>query len=77
MEGYATELEKRIAAEDKITAACVRVCRGDVAAGRNMAQRVMARTEKSARETRKILKSMALTDAGVFTVLGYDRGRGL
>ena len=77
MQRHVTELEESIAAEDKITAACVKVCRGDIAAGRSMAQRVMLRTETSVRELKKVLKSRALADAGVFAVLGFDRVRGL
>jgi hypothetical protein len=45
--------------------------------GRGMAQRVMERSESYARETGKILKSMALADAGVFAVLGFNQIRGI
>ncbi len=46
MQGYATELEELIAAEDRITEQLVKACRGDVVLGRELAQRVMARTEE-------------------------------
>lgn len=92
MERYATDLEKSIAAEDSLIAQCVHVCRYATGAvggrfmlrpeesavlGREMAQRVMERSESYARETEKIMKTMALADAGVFAVLGYDQVRGL
>ena len=55
MQGYATELEELIAAEDRITEQSVKACQGDVVLGRELAQRVMARTEK---ESRRIVRQM-------------------
>ena len=49
MQGYATELEELIAAEDRITEQSVKACGGDVVLGRGLAQSVMARTEKDFR----------------------------
>ncbi len=92
MQGYATDLEKGIASEDSLIAQCTHVCRYATGAvggrfmlrpeesavlGRGMAQRVMERSESYARETGKILKSMALADAGVFAVLVFNQIRGL
>ena len=55
MQGYATELEELIAAEDRITEQSVKACQGDVVLGRELAQRVMARTEK---ESRRFVRQM-------------------
>ena len=92
MQGYATDLEKSIAAEDRLIAQCTHVCRYATGAvggrfmlrpeesavlGRAMAQRVQSRLVVRVREVAGILKSMALADAGVFAVLGYDQVRAL
>ena len=58
MQGYATELEELLAAEDRITEQSVKACGGDVALSRELAQKVMARTEKEMRLTREIVGLM-------------------
>ena len=58
MQGYATELEELLAAEDRITEQSVKACRGDAVLGRELAQKVMARTEKEMRLTREIVGLM-------------------
>ncbi len=58
MQGYATELEELIAAEDRITEQSVKACLYDIVLGRELAQRVMARTEKESRRTREIVGLM-------------------
>jgi hypothetical protein len=73
MQGYATQLEGRIAAEDGLVAMSVQVCRGDVAAGKRLAQGMMARAEAQGRKTREVVKSMALADSKVFEFLGHEK----
>ena len=58
MQGYATELEELIAAEDRITEQSVKACQGDVVLGRELAQRVMARTEEESRRVRGVVRQM-------------------
>lgn len=77
MQGYATQLERKIAAEDNLVAISVRACRGDVAAGKRLAQGVMARAKAQGRKTREVVKSMALEDSRVMGFLGVDLVRGL
>ena len=58
MQGYATELERLIAEEDQLIEMPVIACKGDQVLGRQLAQKVMARSEKEMRRTREIVELM-------------------